>query len=43
MCVGTVEGFVSPGGMFPTPVNLALGLTLLGLFWAWVAAYGRPR
>jgi uncharacterized membrane protein SpoIIM required for sporulation len=43
MCIGTVEGFVSPGRMFPTPVNLALGLTLLAIFWMWVRAFGRPR
>ncbi len=43
LCIGTVEGFVSPGRMFPTPVNLGIGLTLLALFWTWVRVYGaRP-
>lgn len=42
LVIGTVEGFISPGKMFPAVVNASLGLSLLALFWAWVAAYGRP-
>jgi uncharacterized membrane protein SpoIIM required for sporulation/uncharacterized RDD family membrane protein YckC len=41
LCIGTVEGFISPGQMFPTPVSLSIGLTLLAIFWTWVVAYGR--
>lgn len=39
MCIGMVEGFVSPGSMFPWPVNAAIGFTLLALFWVWVRAF----
>lgn len=43
ICIGCVEGFVSPGSYFPWPVNLAIGLTLLALFWSWVRAFAsRP-
>jgi uncharacterized RDD family membrane protein YckC/uncharacterized membrane protein SpoIIM required for sporulation len=44
LCIGTVEGFVSPGQTFPIAVNIGLGLTLLAIFWTWVAVYGTaPR
>lgn len=39
MCIGCVEGFISPGALFPWPVNAAIGFTLLALFWAWVRAF----
>ena len=39
--IGTVEGFVSPGKMFPSAMNAAIGLGLLVLFWAWVRAFAR--
>lgn len=42
MCIGCVEGFVSPGSLFPWFVNAAIGLTLLALFWAWVRAFSAP-
>lgn len=41
LCIGTVEGFVSPGRMFPWVVNASLGVILLGVFWLWVVAFGR--
>ena len=39
--IGTVEGFISPGSYFPWPVNLTVGLSLLGLFIWWVRSAGR--
>lgn len=42
LCIGTVEGFISPGQLFPAPMNAALGLGLLALFWGWIVAFGRP-
>ncbi|HEY4221854.1 MAG TPA: stage II sporulation protein M [Myxococcota bacterium] len=41
LCIGTVEGFISPGRMFPTPVNAAIGVTLWCLFWLFIYAFGR--
>lgn len=43
LCIGTVEGFVSPGQMFPSIVNASIGLGLLSLFWLFVFSYGRRR
>lgn len=40
LVIGSVEGFVSPGQMFPAALNGAIGLALLALFWAWVRAFG---
>jgi uncharacterized membrane protein SpoIIM required for sporulation/uncharacterized RDD family membrane protein YckC len=42
LVIGAVEGFVSPGRLFPAVVNASIGLTLLALFWGWVLAWGRP-
>lgn len=39
ICIGCVEGFVSPGALFPWFVNATIGFTLLALFWAWVRAF----
>ena len=39
--IALVEGFVSPGSLFPTWVKAALGLTLGALFWAYLARAGR--
>lgn len=41
--VGLVEGFVSPGTLFPPWAKLALGLSLLGLMIVWIARYGRAE
>lgn len=43
LCIGTVEGFVSPGRAFPAWLNAALGVGLWLVFWGWVRAYGGPR
>ncbi|MCC7112177.1 MAG: stage II sporulation protein M [Deltaproteobacteria bacterium] len=40
LCIGAVEGFVSPGKAFPAWLNGALGLSLLALYWGWVRAFG---
>lgn len=40
LCIGTVEGFISPGQAFPAWLNALLGLALWALFWGWVRAYG---
>ncbi|OGQ20209.1 MAG: hypothetical protein A2138_09450 [Deltaproteobacteria bacterium RBG_16_71_12] len=42
LCIGIVEGFVSPGRAFPAWLNAALGLGLWLLFWGWVRAFGVP-
>jgi uncharacterized membrane protein SpoIIM required for sporulation len=39
--VGMVEGFVSPGTLFPAPVKLALGASLAALLWVYVLRFGR--
>lgn len=39
--IGVVEGFVSPGDLFPTWAKAALGLTLGALFWAYLLRAGR--
>lgn len=43
LCIGTVEGFISPGRAFPTWLNATLGLGLWLLFLGWVRAYGAER
>jgi uncharacterized membrane protein SpoIIM required for sporulation len=42
-CIGMVEGFISPGSLFPTWAKAALGLTLGGLFWAYLLRAGRDE
>ena len=39
--IGVVEGFVSPGDLFPGPFKVALGLALGGLLWAYLLLAGR--
>ncbi|MBI3185106.1 MAG: stage II sporulation protein M [Myxococcales bacterium] len=39
--IGVIEGYVSPGDLFPTPLKIALGLALGGLFWAYLCFAGR--
>lgn len=41
--IGVVEGFVSPGTLFPTGLKAALGLGLGALFWAYVVAASATR
>jgi uncharacterized membrane protein SpoIIM required for sporulation len=38
---GVIEGFVSPGNLFPGPVKIALGLLLAGAFWTYLSLTGR--
>lgn len=38
---GVIEGFVSPGRLFPAPAKIALGLTLGCVFWLWLLRSGR--
>ncbi|KFE70801.1 stage II sporulation protein M [Hyalangium minutum] len=40
-CIAIVEGFISPGSLFPTAVKAALGLALGGLFWSYLLRAGR--
>lgn len=40
-CIALVEGFISPGSLFPTALKAALGLTLGSLFWLYLARAGR--
>ncbi|WP_342381512.1 stage II sporulation protein M [Myxococcus stipitatus] len=42
-CIGVVEGYVSPGDLFPTWAKTALGLGLGGLFWAYLLRAGRAE
>lgn len=42
LVIGGVEGFVSPGSLFPWPVNLAVGVAMISLFVAWAVLLGRP-
>jgi hypothetical protein len=39
--IALVEGFISPGDLFPTALKAALGLTLGGLFWSYLLRAGR--
>jgi uncharacterized membrane protein SpoIIM required for sporulation len=39
-CIGVVEGYVSPGSLFPTWVKAALGLSLGALFWGYLLRAG---
>ncbi len=39
--IAVVEGFISPGSLFPTWLKAALGLTLGALFWAYLLLAGR--
>ncbi len=42
--IGVVEGFVSPGALFPTWAKLSLGLALGGGFWGYLLTAGAaPR
>jgi uncharacterized membrane protein SpoIIM required for sporulation len=41
--IGVVEGFVSPGDLFPTWAKAALGLTLGALFWGYLLRAGREE
>ena len=43
LAVGLVEGFVSPGQLYPPAIKLALGLSLLALLVTWVVRYGRAE
>jgi len=39
--IAVVEGFISPGSLFPTALKAALGLSLGGLFWSYLLRAGR--
>lgn len=39
--IGVVEGFVSPGDLFPAPLKVALGLTLGAGMWSYLLRAGR--
>ena len=39
--IGVVEGYVSPGSLFPTWVKAGLGLSLGALFWGYLLRAGR--
>ncbi|MCE9672475.1 stage II sporulation protein M [Myxococcus stipitatus] len=39
--IGAVEGYVSPGDLFPTWAKAGLGLSLGGVFWAYLLRAGR--
>lgn len=39
--IGVVEGYVSPGDLFPTAAKAALGLSLGALFWGYLLRAGR--
>jgi uncharacterized membrane protein SpoIIM required for sporulation len=39
--IAVVEGFVSPGDLFPSEVKAVLGLMLGALFWTWLLRAGR--
>jgi hypothetical protein len=39
--IAMVEGFISPGSLFPTALKSALGLTLGVLFWSYLLRAGR--
>ncbi|ADO72723.1 stage II sporulation protein M [Stigmatella aurantiaca] len=39
--IGAVEGFISPGSLFPTWLKAALGLTLGTLFWTYLLRAGK--
>ncbi|AEI66555.1 stage II sporulation protein M [Corallococcus macrosporus] len=41
--IGVVEGYVSPGDLFPTWVKAALGLALGALFWGYLLRAGRTE
>jgi uncharacterized membrane protein SpoIIM required for sporulation len=41
--IGVVEGFVSPGSLFPTWAKASLGLTLGALFWVYLLRAGRDE
>jgi len=41
--IAVVEGFVSPGDMFPSWVKGGLGLSLGALFWTWLLRAGREE
>ncbi len=41
--IGVVEGFISPGSLFPTWAKACLGLTLGALFWAYLLRAGRDE
>ena len=39
--IGLVEGFISPGAMFPAPVRAAVGIGLAALLYAYLFRFGR--
>lgn len=39
--IGIIEGFVSPGELFPWPVKLVTGALLGSVFWLWLLRSGR--
>lgn len=39
--IGFVEGFISPGDLFPGPVRAAIGLALAALVYGYLYAFGR--
>ncbi len=41
LAIALVESFVSPGRLFPGPLKLALGLSLLGLLAGYLVRFGR--
>jgi uncharacterized membrane protein SpoIIM required for sporulation len=38
---GVIEGFISPGDLFPGSLKMALGLLLAGAFWTYLSLTGR--
>lgn len=41
--IGFVEGFISPGDLFPGPVRALVGFTLAALVYAYLYGFGRRR
>ncbi len=41
-CIGIIEGFVSPGPLFPWWLKLPLGISLFIAFWSYLLRAGRP-
>lgn len=39
--IGIVEGFVSPGALFPLPAKLAIGAVTGAAFWSWLLRSGQ--
>jgi uncharacterized membrane protein SpoIIM required for sporulation len=41
VAIGLIEGFVSPGNLYPGGLKIALGLAFGGVLWAYIIAVGR--